>query len=158
MSPKNNICLVKSYKKFIIAPKYWNGCIDWHEKKDVVKLQVLLSLQKRKAHHTGFLLLKLTCAPLCQNSVLHACTNEIKNKLKLKLSCYLKDKLQKYNIVIQYTYISITHYKSLISILSTCNYVTSSHVMSSFSIKKYFWKIKKHDMSPYVTTFVSIEE
>jgi hypothetical protein len=27
----------------------------------------------------------------------------------------------------KYTYISKTHYKSLISILSTCKYVTSSH-------------------------------
>jgi hypothetical protein len=37
-----------------------------------------------------------------------------------------------------YTYISIIHYKSLILILSTCKNATSSHVMSSFSIEKYF--------------------
>jgi hypothetical protein len=44
--------------------------------------------------------------------------------------------------VILYTYISMTYYKSLISILSRYKYVTSSHVISSFSIKKYFWKFK----------------
>jgi hypothetical protein len=32
----------------------------------------------------------------------------------------------------------MTHYKSLILILSTCKYATSSHVMLSFSIEKYF--------------------
>jgi hypothetical protein len=32
----------------------------------------------------------------------------------------------------------MTHYKSLISILSTCKYATSSHTLSSFSIEKYF--------------------
>jgi hypothetical protein len=37
-----------------------------------------------------------------------------------------------------YTYISMTHYKSIISIISTCKYVISSHALSSFSIKKYF--------------------
>jgi hypothetical protein len=39
---------------------------------------------------------------------------------------------------ILYTYIYMTYYKSLISILSTCKYVTSSHDMSSFFIEKYF--------------------
>jgi hypothetical protein len=32
----------------------------------------------------------------------------------------------------------MTHYKSLISILSSCKYTTSSHAMSFFSIEKYF--------------------
>jgi hypothetical protein len=32
----------------------------------------------------------------------------------------------------------MTHYKSLISIFSTCNYATSSHAMSFFSVEKYF--------------------
>jgi hypothetical protein len=41
-------------------------------------------------------------------------------------------------IGILYTYISMTRYKSLISILSICKYATSSHVMSSFFIEKYF--------------------
>jgi hypothetical protein len=49
-------------------------------------------------------------------------------------------------------YIFMTHYKSLISILSTCKYVTSSYVMSSFFIEKYVWKFKK-----YATSSFSIE-
>jgi hypothetical protein len=47
----------------------------------------------------------------------------------------------------------MTHYKSLISILSICKNVTSSHVMSSFSIKKYFGKLKEH-----VISFFTIEK
>jgi hypothetical protein len=33
----------------------------------------------------------------------------------------------------------MTHYKSLVLILSTCKYVTSSHVISSFFIEKYLY-------------------
>jgi hypothetical protein len=40
--------------------------------------------------------------------------------------------------LILYTYISMTHYKSLISILSTYKYATSSHDLSFFSTEKYF--------------------
>jgi hypothetical protein len=56
-------------------------------------------------------------------------------------------------LLILYTYISLTHYKSLISILSTCKYA-----MSSFSIEKYFWNFKEHATSPYVTSSFSIEK
>jgi hypothetical protein len=37
-----------------------------------------------------------------------------------------------------YTYIFMTHYKSLILILSTYKYSISSYAMLSFSIEKYF--------------------
>jgi hypothetical protein len=42
---------------------------------------------------------------------------------------------------ILYIYVYMIHYKSLISILSIYNYVTSSHAMTSFSIEKIFLKI-----------------
>jgi recombinational DNA repair protein RecR len=35
----------------------------------------------------------------------------------------------KHNSTIIYTYIYMTHYRSLISILSTCKYATSYHIM-----------------------------
>jgi hypothetical protein len=54
--------------------------------------------------------------------------------------------------LIRYTYISMIHYKSLILIFSTCNYATSSHSMSSFSIEKHLWKFKEHATSPYDTS------
>jgi hypothetical protein len=63
----------------------------------------------------------------------------------------------KWVIIFLYTYISMTHYKSLISILSICKYVISSHAMLSFSIKKYFQKFKEHATSPYVTSSFSIK-
>jgi hypothetical protein len=33
--------------------------------------------------------------------------------------------------------------------------IISSHVMSSFSIKKYFWKFKEQDASPYTMSSLS---
>jgi hypothetical protein len=59
-------------------------------------------------------------------------------------------------IVILYTYISMTHYKSLISILSTCKYHTSSYAMSSFSLKNISknsrsisHRLMPHHLSPF---------
>jgi hypothetical protein len=49
-------------------------------------------------------------------------------------------------------YISMTHYKSLISIFSTSKYAISSHAMTYFPIEKYFWKFKEHDTSHYATS------
>jgi hypothetical protein len=40
-------------------------------------------------------------------------------------------------------------FKSLILIFSTYKYNISSHVISSFFIKKYFWKLKKHVTSSF---------
>jgi hypothetical protein len=48
-----------------------------------------------------------------------------------------------------YIYIFMTHHKSLILILWTCKYATSSHVISSLSTKKYFWKFKEHVISSF---------
>jgi hypothetical protein len=53
--------------------------------------------------------------------------------------------------LIIYSFISMTHYKSLISIISTYKYATLSHTMSSFSIKKYFWRFKEYATSPYIS-------
>jgi hypothetical protein len=50
---------------------------------------------------------------------------------------------------------SMTHYKSLISIHSTCKYATSLHVMLCCSIEKYFWNFKEHVTSPYVISHFS---
>jgi hypothetical protein len=57
------------------------------------------------------------------------------------------------SMLILYTYIFITHYKSLISILSINKYDTSSRAISSFSIEKYYWKIKEHVTLPYAKLF-----
>jgi hypothetical protein len=58
--------------------------------------------------------------------------------------------LRKSFIPVLYTYISITHYKSLISIISICNYATSSHAILSFSIKNIFKNSRSipHHLSP----------
>jgi hypothetical protein len=61
-------------------------------------------------------------------------------------------------MVILYTYISMTHYKSLISIISlnmqVCH-IISCHVMSSFSTENYVLKIqgKCHITSCHVMFF-----
>jgi hypothetical protein len=59
---------------------------------------------------------------------------------------------------IVYTYISMTRYKSLISILSTYKYVTLFYAISFFSIEKYFRKLKEHGTSQYVTLSFFIEK
>jgi hypothetical protein len=45
------------------------------------------------------------------------------------------------------------YYKLLILILSICKYDILFYVMSSFSIKTYFWKLKEH-----VTSSIFIEK
>jgi hypothetical protein len=69
---------------------------------------------------------------------LHVCMNEKELRwcnLQFVIYQLIMYGLIKHVTKIIYTYISMTHYKSLISILLTCKYVTSSHDMSSFSIK-----------------------